>query len=76
MKCLDCKHWRRCIVNDWPNSDKALNIGECFHVNSHAVNYYDDSEIASEKIEEGKIGCDNLYTHENFGCIHYDPKAK
>ena len=66
-----CKNWSRFSIDDWPNEDKPSNIGAC-SVLENDVNYYDSIETAQEKVKDGKIGGQNLFTHENFGCIHHE----
>lgn len=69
--CSSCKNWSRCTIYNWPEKEKSALIGTC-SVLENSVTYYDDVDVAQEKIEKGKIGAHNLYTHENFGCIHYE----
>lgn len=70
-RCSSCKNWSRYSIYDWPNEDKKSNIGVCSALENE-VQYWDGIDVAQEKVKDGKIGCENLYTHENFGCIHYN----
>lgn len=69
--CSTCKNWSRFSIFNGPNNDKPTSIGAC-KILENSVNYFDGIEVAEKKIEDGKIGAENLYTHENFGCIHYE----
>ena len=70
-RCFSCKHWSRYSIYDWPNQDKPANLGSC-SVLENDVNYWDGIDVAQEKVKDGLIGGENLYTHENFGCVHYN----
>jgi hypothetical protein len=65
-KCLNCIYWSR---YSW--DDKPLKIGVCTFLEND-LNYWEGPEVAHQKIVDGKIGADNLYTHESFGCIHFN----
>lgn len=67
-KCKNCKKWSR--FKSYPENND-LSIGSCAELEND-VQYYDSIENAQEKIKDGKIGADNLFTNENFGCIHFD----
>lgn len=73
MRCRDCKFWQRNSVYSWPEPDKPGKNGQCTQL-ENSLEYWDDSEKAEEIIEDTKIGCTNLYTNENFGCIHFESK--
>lgn len=62
--CISCKYW----------SLMHGGIGVCSALENN-LNYWDSMIEANTKIEDGKIGADNLYTHKNFGCIHYDKES-
>jgi hypothetical protein len=68
--CSLCKYWQREKIYNWPDKDKDASIGQCSELNND-LQYWDNEVEAQNKIENGKIGCENLYTHENFGCIHH-----
>lgn len=70
-RCISCQHWSRSSIYDWPNEDKKSNIGICSKLED-TINYWDGVDVAETKIEDGMIGAVNLYTHQNFGCIHYN----
>lgn len=70
-RCSSCNNWSRYSISDWPNEDKKSNIGSCSALEND-VQYWDGIDVAQEKVKDGKIGCENLYTHESFGCIHYN----
>jgi hypothetical protein len=77
MNCKNCKHWTRShnwyVDDNLENKEVALKIGECEQV-INGVGYWYSADKCAEIIQEGKIGADNLYTHENFGCIHFELK--
>ena len=68
--CKNCSNWNRESAYDWPNKDRPLKIGQCKIMESD-VNYLDSNDVVNDKVSDGKIGCENLYTNENFGCIHF-----
>ncbi len=70
-RCISCINWSRYTISDLYVKDVDSNLGSCSILHND-VDYWDGIEVAQEKVKEGCIGCDNLYTHENFGCIHYD----
>lgn len=68
--CKNCSNWNRELAYNWPNEDRPLKIGQCNALESE-VNYWDSNDVVNDKVSDGKIGCENLYTNENFGCIHF-----
>ena len=69
-RCHSCAHWSREKISDWPNRDVPGRVGTCA-VNGGQMNYWDSADEAQEKILDGYLGGENVYTHENFGCIHF-----
>jgi hypothetical protein len=71
-RCSSCKSWSRFVHVFNEKGAPDLKIGTCSKLdNDNDVTYYDGVDTANEKVKEGLIGCENLYVHENFGCIHY-----
>ena len=72
-KCGSCKHWTRGEIYDSESGEtRAAAMGEC--AVSKMIAYWDDTETAQDKIQDSFFGGCNLYTHENFGCIHFAQK--
>lgn len=75
-RCSSCKYWSRFTYDQFEDDDGSiaievdLNIGACSKLDND-LNYFEDIYIAQSKIKDSMIGCENLYTHENFGCIHH-----
>lgn len=68
--CSSCKFWIREKLRNYPEPDTEANIGTCSMLEND-LQYWDANDVAQEKIQNGRIGCTNLYTHKNFGCIHF-----
>ena len=77
MKCKNCKYWSREEISIWPEEeDIESKIGQCFKLDDNGVNYWDSNDVVNEKIQSDQIGCENLYTGEDFGCTHFEALAK
>ena len=73
-RCSSCKHWKRSVISEFPNEDIEVNVGECSFLCDYDDNdfrYYYGSDIAQEETKSEMISCENLFTHELFGCIHH-----
>ncbi|MDC1285236.1 hypothetical protein N8Z33_00955 [Flavobacteriaceae bacterium] len=70
-RCSNCEFWNREKIYNYPEKDIDAKIGQCSKLDSDEFNYWDSNDVANDKIKDGKIGCENLYTNENFGCIHF-----
>lgn len=77
-RCASCKHWERSMISsDFPNPDVEGNVGECSLLcdrNNNTFQYYYCEDDAQELTKSEMISCQNLFTHELFGCIHYSKK--
>ncbi len=73
IKCSLCKYWSRSKLYKASEQGELSSVGMCSLLDGYDNDsyYYDDPEVAQEKVKPGKIGCENLYTHEDFGCIHF-----
>ena len=63
--CKNCKHWER------QKPKIKCEIGLCRELGNY-FNYYDGLKEAIKQMEKGKILCENLFTHKDFGCIHFE----
>ena len=54
---------------------KVKEYGEVHIPLKYDFNYFDGIEDAAEVINKGKIVSDNLYIHEDFGCIHFKNRS-
>ena len=72
MKCKNCKYWNRETISNWPAADAPANIGQCSKLDDNGVNYWDSNDVVNEKIKANEIGCENLYTGQDFGCIYFE----
>ena len=66
MKCKNCEYWSRETITNTEST-----IGQCSKLGYNGVNYWDSNDIVNEKTKVDGIGCENLYTGEDFGCIHF-----
>ena len=66
-RCISCKYWLREF--DF-NSGRKTKLGRCSFLENE-VRYWEMVDDVEKLVEEAKIGCQNLYTHEQFGCIHH-----
>lgn len=71
MRCGDCKYWHRAIIKNWPSPDVESKNGECEKTNTN-IDYWHDIAYIEEILNNSEIGGINIYTNENFGCIHFD----
>lgn len=70
-RCSSCKHWKRSMISsEFPNPDAIGNVGTCSLLNNDFA-YWFFEEQAQELTKSEMISCQNLYTHELFGCIHH-----
>lgn len=72
MTCDSCKHWTRGVIAYWPIPDAQANVGLCSLV--VALKYWDDIDEAQQTVGDGKMGGENVYTNESFGCVNYEQK--
>jgi hypothetical protein len=70
-RCSTCKHWKRGVMFTAFETDKPANVGTCSKVENNLC-YYSLTEDAHTLIKDGMMDGDNVFTHENFGCIHYE----
>ena len=72
--CFFCKHWDRAQIEKDPDLiDSKLipsAIGAC-KAAVHVV-YWEGVLAASEKITDGKMGGDTIFTNQDFGCNRFD----
>ena len=68
MTCKTCKHWE-CQMPKIKSE-----VGLCRKLENIYFSYYDGLKVAIKEMEKGQILCDNLFTHKDFGCIHFKQK--
>ena len=78
MKCKNCKYWKRPWTQDLACGrliDVEADNGRCEKITD--IKYYDNLETVeiSTPESEDTISGDNVYTGENFGCIHFYDKC-
>ena len=72
--CKNCKYWSRDYATKYPEGTKTmLDIGQCSAQSQ--IRYWHDQEEAAREIKPGTLGCENLYTHQDFGCVQFEQEA-